>query len=66
MYIQNDAAHCPSTLPCMTDEVEQKGIPAVQTPAGLKVVGGGRLATPGGGTPVENMEAITTMPAHTL
>ena len=40
-------------------------IPAVKTPAGLNVVGGGSLAAPGGGTPVVNMQAITTIPEAT-
>ena len=37
----------------------------MKTPAGLNVVGGGSLAAPGGGTPVVNMEAITTIPVAT-
>ena len=35
-------------------------IPAVKTPAGLNVVGGGSLAAPGGGTPAVNMKAVNT------
>ena len=40
-------------------------IPAVKTPAGLNVVGGGSLAAPGSVTPAVNMEAITTISVAT-